>query len=266
MFKVKNSMWNPTNFIVFHCKNLWINLAKYRSHLMYTPAISQCNKHFSMARKFPIRNNIISICTLIPKFLCLYLIDIIIIYFIHPNVPSWHCLALHNYLSSVKYLSGRELMCILNPNCNVLFEVCTLRDGFICMKGWICLFVCMQLNGNFLFRCNFWYKWKVIETISIYMKIRIESDLFWLNNKNNCYIYIYISWLSCSVRSVQIWKDPQVVILLTSKTQHWYESFLRNTKVLLMKCNNEKSHSLLLITNSWQLGRIYSLIQMLSVH
>ena len=74
----------------------------------------------------------------------------------------------------IQYIPGeRELMCILNPNFNILFEVCTLRDGFICMKGWICLFVCMPLDGNFCTGVIFGTSEK-----SINMKIRIESDLF----------------------------------------------------------------------------------------
>ena len=51
---------------------------------MYTPAIPQCSKNFSMTRKFPIGSNIKNIFILIPKFLCLSLINIII-YF-----PSKH--------------------------------------------------------------------------------------------------------------------------------------------------------------------------------
>ena len=48
---------------------------------MYTPAIPQCSKNFSMTRKNPIASNIINICILIPKFLCLSIIHIVIIYF-----------------------------------------------------------------------------------------------------------------------------------------------------------------------------------------
>ena len=48
---------------------------------MYTLAISQCSKNCSMTRKVPIGSNIINICILIPNFLCLSLINIVIIYF-----------------------------------------------------------------------------------------------------------------------------------------------------------------------------------------
>ena len=48
---------------------------------MYTSAISQCSENFSMTRIFTFGSNMINEFIFIPKFPCLSLINIVIIYF-----------------------------------------------------------------------------------------------------------------------------------------------------------------------------------------
>ena len=135
----------------------------------------------------------------------------------------YFCISRWEFGEVIFYIPGeRELMCILKPNTQLIYtfwswysdylvtgwiylytrvDLFEWWDGFICMMGWIYLHEGMGFFAwmEILQSCNFWYKWKELETISIYTKIRI--DLFWLINKIYCFIYI----LTCSFHSVQLW-------------------------------------------------------------